>query len=439
MRGLLLLLLLLAGSLGTLAAFGQTKVEPPAPLQRSVSSSQQFVIYHSDGTLRSRLAQRAEDLKGKWLRRLQLADEWKSPIIIQILALHRPNSPRIRTGLYESDGGQLKVQIDVYDTASLKNTDFDMEVYRALFLEYGYRDVPAKAGKSFHQPPAWLIDGLFEDVMARDEGIATGLYERLINEEPSPKLDAFLKERPEMLDATSRAIYRARALGLFRALLRTPDGAKHLAEYCSSLPSANPTDSARLLEKFPTLSEQTVTLSKLWTLSLAEASASNRVMPLSVKETQRRLSLILEITAPKDPKKPRAGAVSGPEGLLAVARTNTGRYVVRQKAEDLLRLEARAHPLIRPIVEEYRMIASQLAAKPKKNLETRIRKNMQLQEAVVKRADEMEDYLNWFEAAQLNTPSKEFDSAVDLQTSSQSFRRNDAVSRHLDDIEARGW
>ncbi len=432
-------MLLLAASMWTLAAMGQTKVEPPAPLQRSVSSSQQFVIYHSDRSLRSRLARKAEDLKEQWLRSLRLADEWKSPIIIQVLPLRRPDSPRIRTGLYESDGGALKVQIDVCDTASLRSADFHMEVYRALFLEYAYRNLPPKAGKSFHQPPAWLIEGLYEDAAARNEGIATGVYEQLIKEESPPKLDTFLKERPEMLDATSRAIYRARALGLFRALLRTNDGAKYLAEYCSSLSSTNPADGAKLLEKFPTLSEQPATLSKMWTLSLADASASNRVMPLGVGETQKRLSLILEITAPMDPRKPRTGVVTGPEGLQAVARANTGRYVLRQKAEDLLRLEVRAHPLVRPIVEEYRTIASQLAAKPRKNLETRIRKNMQLQQAVVKRAGEMEDYLNWFEATRLDTPSREFDSHSDPWTSFLSFRRNDAVSRYLDDVEARGW
>lgn len=422
-----------------LAAMGQTKVEPPAPLQRSTSSSQQFFIYHSDRALRSRLARKVEDLKQQWLRRLRLSDEWKSPIIIQILPLRRPDSPRIRTGLYESDGGEFKVQIDICDPASLKGAELDMEVYRALFLEYAYRNLPPKAGKSFHQPPAWLIEGLYEDVLARDEGIATGVYERLINEERPPKLEAFLKERPEMLDATSRAVYRARALGLFRALLRTPDGAKHLAEYCSGLPSLNGADAAKLLEYFPTLSEQPAALSKLWTLSLADASASNRVMPLGVGETQKKLSLILEISAPMDPRKPEAGAVTGPEGLQAVARTTGGRYILRQKAEDLLRLEVRAHPLMRPIVEEYRMIAGQLAAKPKKNLGTRIRKNMQLQQAVVQRSGEMEDYLNWFEATRLDTPSREFDSASDPQLSSLSFRRNDAVSRYLDDVEARGW
>ena len=435
MRGLLLWTALFV----SVSAFAQTKFDPPAPLQRSVSSSQQFVVYHSDRGLRSRLAQRAEDLKNQWLRRLKLSDDWKSPIIIQVLAIGRRNAPRIRTALYESDGGASKIQIDVADMAALKGSDFDLEVYKALFLEFGYRNVPAKAGKALHQPPAWLVEGLFEDVIAREEGIAVSVYERLINAKDSPNLTAFLKERPEMLDATSHAIYRAKALGLLRALLSSPDGAKHLVDYCSGLSALDPSEGAELLEKFPTLAGNPVMLSKLWTLSLADASATNRVTALSVKETQRRLILILEITAPINPTKPTVGTLQGPEALPALAKTKTGRYVVRQKAEELLRLEVRAHPLIRPVVQEYRMIASELAAKPKKKVEVRIRKNLQLQQAIVKRADEMEDYLNWFEAAQLSTPSKEFDSAVDWQSNALTFHRNDPVSRYLDDIEVRGW
>jgi hypothetical protein len=430
-------LLILAGSMASLVAMAQSKLQQPEPLQRSVSSSQQFVIYHSDRALRSRLARKAEDLKEQWLQRSRLGNDWKSPIIIQVLPLRRMESLPIRTALYESDGGALKVQIDACDSASLNSADFDREVFRALFLEYAYRNVPPKAGKTFHQPPAWLIEGIYEDVVARQEGVATGLYESLIKDESPPKLEAFLKERPEMLDATSRAIYSARALGLFRALLRTQDGAKHLAEYCSSLPFVSPADGTKLLEKFPGLSEQPATLSKLWMLSLADASASNRVMPMSAGETHERLSLILEITAPKDPRAPQSGVVTGPEGLQAVARTDSGRYVLRQKAEDLLRLEVRAHPLFRPIVEEYRLIAGQLAAKPRRNLETRIRKNMQLQRAVVQRVGEMEDYLNWFEAARLDTPSRGFDSTI--HDSSLRIRRDDPLSRYLDDVEARGW
>ena len=83
---------------------------------------------------------------------------------------------------------------------------------------------------------------------------------------------------PRCLDATSRAIPSRPLPGVSSArFFASPDGAKHLAEYCSSLSSINPADDSRLLEAFPMLSGRPAVLSKLWTLSLAEASASNRI------------------------------------------------------------------------------------------------------------------------------------------------------------------
>ena len=94
---------------------------------------------------------------------------------------------------------------------------------------------------------------------------------------------------------------------------------------------------------------------------------------------------------------------------------------------------------MRPIVEEYRIIATQLTRSPKKNFEKRIRKNMQLADALGKRTGEISDYMNWFEAVQLDTPSREFEESYDVEERSAALRRTDAVSRTLDDIAARGW
>ncbi len=108
----------------------------PAPIQRSVSASRQFIIYHSDGTLRGKVARKVEDLKSEWLKTMQLTDEWKSPIIVQINSLAPAGAPRIRTGYFIGDGDENKVQIDVFDLAALRGGDFEMELYRALCLEF---------------------------------------------------------------------------------------------------------------------------------------------------------------------------------------------------------------------------------------------------------------------------------------------------------------
>ncbi|MFZ4681568.1 MAG: hypothetical protein ACOYMS_03615 [Terrimicrobiaceae bacterium] len=434
-------LLLVAGFLAT-TAFAQNKPKlapTPAPLQRSTSVSKQFVIYYFDGSVRSRLARKTEDLKQEWLRRFRMKDEWKAPIIVQIASTRLPDAPRLRTSVHESDGGEMKVQIDVFDPTSLKGPEFDLEVYRALALEYAYRKTPPKAGKAITQPPAWLLEGLYEDTATRDEGIPAGLFEMLVKSGPPPKLEAFLKIRPESLDATSRAVYRAQAMALLRALLGLPGGPGQLAEYLASLPGTNPADAGKLLQKFPELAGEPGNLSKLWTLSLANASASDRNKPFSMAETQRQLALLLDFSTPKDPKKPEAGNVTGPEALQALTRSGPGRYILKQKTEDLLRLELRAHPIMRPIAGEYRIIAAELSAKPGRNLEKRIRKNMELQQAVVQRAGSIEDYLNWFEASQLTTPSREFDATLNQASSFEPFKRNDAISRQLDDLESRGW
>jgi hypothetical protein len=414
-----------------------TPTPAPVPIQRSVSSSRQFVVYNQDGTLRSKVARKAEDVKREWLELLQRADEWKSPIIVKINTPSPLGAQRLRTGVYIGDGGQTKVQIDVNDLAALRGAEFESELYRALCLELMYRNTPPKAGKPYQQPPLWVLEALLEDARTRaGEGIGPGLYEKIIESGTPPKLESFLKERPEMMDATTRAIYRARSMALLRALLATPGGSKGFADWLQSLPTTNPADAGKLLGRFPGLGGESANLSKQWALSLADASASDRTKPLSMAETVRQLNMIMDFGAPMDPKKPNEALVSGPQAFPVIARTKGGPFIVSRKAEELFRLQMRAHPMIRPIIEEYQLIATELAQKPKRNVDKRLEKNIELQKVVVTRTTEIEDYMNWFEAAKLETPSREFDVLLEMP---RAESRNDPITRHLNDLEARGW
>lgn len=411
----------------------------PGPLERSVSASRQFVIYQADGTIRSKVARKVEDLKTEWLKTLQIRDEWKSPIVIQLSSFTPPGAPRMRTALYIGDGGESKVQIDVFDMAALRGGDFDLEVYRALCLDLMYRNDPPKAGKSYHQPPVWLLEAFREDARTKaGDGIAAGLYERIIESGPPPKLEGFLKERPEMMDATTRAIYRARAMALLRAFLALPDGPKGILTWIQSLPGINAADAGKLVANFPSLATQPSNLSKQWALSLADASAAKRTESLAMSESLRRLALILDIGAPADPKKPNDNLVSGPMAFPVIARTKNGKFILGHKSEELLRLQLAAHPLIRPIIEEYHLIVAELVGKPKKNVEKRLTKNMELQKAVTDRYNGIADYMNWFEAAKLETPSQEFDVILEMPSNGPNGR-TDPITRYLNDLEVRGW
>ena len=241
-------------------------------------------ISYQDKTIRARLARKVEDIKEQWLQELALSDEWKAPIIIRLLTIRPPNAPRITTGIYESDSHELKIQIDIYEPTVVQSADFDIEVYRALCLEYGYRKSSPQTGKAVSQPPAWLLEGLYEQAMSKDQGLPAELYDSIIKQGPPPKLEAFLKERPFFLDATSRAIYRAKSLGLLRAFLSTQGGAAGLANYLSQLPATDVTDVPPLMAAFPTLAADPSRLPKIWALSIANASASRTASSLSGME-----------------------------------------------------------------------------------------------------------------------------------------------------------
>jgi hypothetical protein len=93
---------------------------------------------------------------------------------------------------------------------------------------------------------------------------------------------------------------------------------------------------------------------------------------------------------------------------------------------------------MRPMVAEYRAIVSDLALRPKKNVKTRLVQNGELVAAIVGKSSEVADFMNWYEASQLQTPSGTFTEALQSPLSDPP-PRTDAMSRYLNDIEARGW
>ena len=54
----------------------------------------------------------------------------------------------------------------------------------------------------------------------------------------------------------------------------------------------------------------------------------------------------------------------------------------------------------------------------------------------MQRSDRVSDYLNWFEATKLNSPSGEF---PNITSPLQAPARTDPITTYLDAIEQRGW
>jgi hypothetical protein len=380
---------------------------------------------------------RAEDDKRELLETLAVKDTWKYPIILNLDApapiTRRP--PRWALGISEGDDSQNKIQLDVFDPKLLEEPDFDSLLVGALTLETTYHATPVKAGRSVQQPPAWFVEGLAERIRTRDAGLPASLYTGLLSTGQAPNLREFLDTQPARLDATSRAIYRAQSASLLEAVLALPDGRSGLRAYLSQ-PRRGGAD--ELVAMFPSLGKNRDALGRKWLLAMARASAANRVDLLGQRQTAEELERVLAVKALPDPKRPEVAAMSGPYALPTIARSQSGKFILSQTEDGLLRLSLRAHPLYKSLVDEYLGIVRELIRKPKSRLDKRIATAEQLRAGLNRETSEARDYLDWVEATRIKTDSPELTKAVEeTETIEQAQPRSDAISRYLDAVSER--
>ncbi|MEI6493166.1 MAG: hypothetical protein WCO94_11510 [Verrucomicrobiota bacterium] len=416
---------------------GASEAAENALAGKSTSASGEFVIYSKDGTRRTALAQRADDARAQWQQRIGADVTRSQPIIIQdLIGTPKPRgNSNIVTGIFEGDGGMMKVQTDIYDASALRGQALETEIYRALGLDLIYRNHPPKIGKAFRSPPAWLLEALAEEKRIKENGAPEGVYSALLKSEHPPRIEDFLKAKPELMEATSLTLYRTQAVALLKALQQLPEGSKGLANFLGSI-AENDADMKSLLAAFPSLENSPSRLGKIWTLSIARNSTSKGTDPYSIGETVRALHELLEVSALVDPKRPALGKVTGPAALSLLAKCEGGAYMMRQKSAEFMTLGFRAHPLLKPVIAEYCKITTVLASKPKKNVDKQIEETGKILDLLLQRTGKVGDYLNWFEATQLDTLSENF---LEVTSPLEVPKRTDPISAHLDAIEDRGW
>lgn len=409
------------------------------PLGRTVSSSRQFIIYSEDSSSRLKLSALADESAKLWREWAGIKKEWKYPIILNFPAnpKNRPREP-IRTTLSEADGGEQKVQIEILDPSLMFSSALRTEIFRALALEYSYRDTPLKAGKSYRFAPDWLAEGLAEEMRSKQDGLPSRAIEGLLNAPKKPSVMDLLRAKPPTIPL-ERDLYRILSLAFIRTLVQLPEGKEGVRQLIAKLPQTEITPE-QILKAFPSLQFDLSVLDKEWTLTLAKIASGTRIEPLGFEATGDAIARIFTIKAPADAKDPNAVRAQGTQALSEIARSPTGTRALQDVATNLLQLDTRAHPIYRPVIAEYRTIIYQLLQKPKANIKKRLEKNDELFLLLSSRSKDITDHLNWFEVNKLEAPDEGFLQAIgaDPILPGDDQPKNE-ITLHLDSMEHAGW
>ena len=398
--------------------------------ERSVSPSRQFILYGADARLRGAVSELAETTKENLLGLLRQPDGWRTPIIVN-LQLPQTTRPEIPPAAlrFSQTGFGLKLQLDLTIAPELDPPRIERELMRAILLETIYRNQPnVAAGTPYVAPPDWLVEGVLALTPGRDRA---ALIETLQLANSVIALDEFLRQRPMLLDSPARVLYRAYSFALVQLLLDSPDGRARLTRYIDNLSRASNDPLADLKAQFPLLRDDP---QQLWQSHIAGLRSSRSYQLLSFAETNKRLEETLRsahFTARGSAKPLRL------EDLVHRKASPAEKSALRKLGEDLLLLMARAHPALRPVVQEYHDISALLATGKRKRLTARLARLETTRSGLIARMNEIDDYMNWFEATQQTNTSGTFTDYLRsaAESSEPEPRRRDPISVYLDVIE----
>lgn len=403
------------------------------PRQRTDSG--QFTIYCEDANLRRQVASFAVRTKDETLALIGVADQWKRPIVVTLAldaASASPAKNPATVRVVESAVG-MKIEIVVRVGKEPADVNLQKHLIRAVLLEYMYRG-GMKQDATYAEPPWWIVDGAVELFRQRENGTEPHFFRTLIETNKLPPIASFLAERPDELGPTALAVDRSLAMCLVQLLTEQPDGRRRLASFIRHWSEGDDDPIAALGREFPALAGGAPTLQKWWTLNVARFAAADRQQILSAEETDRRLAALLQFDIPRKDGTVQRFAVSDFSEYLKLPAS---RQVLAAQRTGLVTLSAKANVLLRPVLSEYDECFVSLARGKTRGIHDRLERTARLREAVTRRAGEIADYLNWFEATQMGSRSHAFDNYLKTanELSDHEAKRRDPIARYLDEIE----
>ena len=399
------------------------------PENRTISNSKQFTVFGGARTQRSDLVRRAEQLRESLTEELNLAGNWRAPILLTLTPQDglRLRQPRLFAQVFDAGEAGRKLQLDLSPSVLSDRQAIDDAILRSLLLEIAVRRQKF-SGNRFVEPPGWLVAAMAAALSDREPSEEARIFSALLETKSMPKLERFLRQDPASLRGRARDIHEAQSLALYRCLLELPDGRGKVVENLT-LPEPVQDPVERFAQTWPELSADQDRLARIWALGIARLASPSRVEFLSADETAAGLSRAI-----RSLELPSSGE-EAVDKLAADSKSEQGRFRLEKAAVDLRNLGLRSHPLYAALVGEYAVLFDNLSRGKRRGLEAKFTESEDLRAALDARSAEITDFLNWYQA---NVAEEQ--PLVSVKKPKEiSTVRNDALTRYLDSVEQRGW
>jgi len=364
-----------------------------------------------------------------------------------------------RIDLIEGDRFVLRLFVKLSDEFSRQN--YSRELLRLLLLERmlrGQKNANELAGKRL-EVPHWVLSGVHGLIEYRRLGSPSDFYAGIVRSRQLLTADEILKGNPDKLNSLSKATYEASAAALLGALFDQKNGVKNFGSMLSKLILFDGDAQFLLKQEFPGLRGGEHSVDKWWSLQIAMMGELQAMEYRQAKATEVLLDAALAVNFPGEKQENGAPSKKGsfwkkliPFGKKNESNFTSGRIhdfeqfykrkdcekVLEQNQLKLRALRNHCFPLYVPIISGYENVVIRLIEGKRKNMEEEL---LELDVERLRVGDTMRrvvDYLNYFEATQLEEPGADFEKyhkAREKLRSQQPNTRSDRISKYLDEVE----
>lgn len=430
----------------------------------SLSRSGQILVRSPDGKIRVVMASFANTVSDELGRILgDGRTPWVHSIEIETRGSLADSGVRGRTMATQIDlldGDRLVLHLLVKLSDEFSRQQFSREILRLLILERMLRRHKGEedlVGKKL-EVPHWVLSGVNGLIDYRRLGRPSDLYAGIVRSRQLLSVDEILVGKSEKLDSLTRATYEASAAALLAALFDQPEGAKNFSALLARLIFYDGDSRLLLKEQFAGLRGGAHSVDKWWALQVASMGELQAMEYFGIRETETLLDQALWVDFSQGAKEGGGGAKQ--EGFwkkMLPFRKKTGEFtfgrihdfekfykrkdceqVLEQNLLKLNALQYRCFPLYGSVIAKYENVVKRLMKGKRKRVAEDLLEIDAERESVGMTMQRTTDFLNYYEATQLENPGVDFEKYHQTRARLRKAKppvRTDRISKYLDEME----
>ena len=412
--------------------------EDPAPKAMTESLSKQFVVHGATLKVRSAVATLAEETREALIKEVGEPGESKNKIVIELRG--KPGDP-VPPNLFAVSPYALatgfRLQLDVHMARGIDGRELERHLVELLIYERSLRERNPVGFEDRLLLPDWLLEGFLETFRWRRKDVDRAMYVALSQRKGLFTVEQLLQDgAADGLMAGERAAFRASAGALVMALMQQEDGKEGMQGFLGEVATFEGQQLALLMKHFPGMNLGQKSLEKWWALQLARMAEAQVTEMMTVAETEKALTEILQL---RFPDGQGGDIVLTPGQFRDVVALDVERRTaaVQPVADSLSLLQFRAFPGHRPIILGYLGILSDLVADRDEDMAARVAELDEARGHLTETGKRVRDLLEWYHITTAREVSGEFE---DYMKTKEALERDPTprtgpISEYLDSIQ----